>query len=281
MLHATDHARLRQQMVCELDGEVVPRSETVRGYEYAKGEYVVVSDEEIKAAAPHTEKQLEIVEFCKGGEIDPIWYESSYYLLPEAAGRRPYALLQRAMEESGYVAVAKLAMHNRESIALVRAGTVREAEEQDGKPEKGSRRGLILHTLYYHDEIRLAEGFGASSDVAVSEAELRLAEQLIKGLAAPFHPAQFEDHYRKNLEEVIEAKLHGKTPARKEVAPKLAPVTDLMESLKRSLEAMPAKAATPQAGTHARASASEPSAGHKKPPRAAAHGAKSRKKSAS
>ncbi|MGH9475927.1 MAG: Ku protein [Terriglobales bacterium] len=231
MLHGSDHVRLKQQMVCPRDGAVVERRDTVRGYEYAKGEYVVIPEEQIKAAAPHTERQLEILEFCQAEEIDPIWLESSYYLVPEAAGQRPYALLLQAMRGSGYWAVAQLSMHNREYLSLVRPSAL--AGVPDAHPQR-ERWGLLLHTLYYLDEIHVADKFGSIA-AEPKTAELKLAEQLIEGLAQPFDPARFEDHYRKNLEQLVEAALEGKpTPARAP-AQRLEPVADLMQSLKASL----------------------------------------------
>lgn len=247
MLHATDHARLKQQMVCSQDGAVVPRSETVRGYEFAKGEYVVIPEEQIKAAAPHTERQLEIVEFCRAEEIDPVWFESSYYLLPEPAGRRAYTVLMQAMRESHYIAVAQLSMHNREYLSLVRPSHLAGVPETHAGHQ---RDGLLLHTLYYLDEVRVADGFGVSAEGEAHAAELKMAQQLIEGLARPFDATRFEDHYRKNLEAVVAAALEGKPAPQREAAPRLAPVTDLMASLKQSLEKLekpsakaPAKAA--------------------------------------
>lgn len=247
MLHGKDHARLKQQMVCSRDGEVVPRAETVWGYEYAKDEYVVIPEEEIKAAAPHTERQLEILEFCQADEIDPVWFETSYYLMPEAAGQRPYALLLQAMQASGYLAIAQLSMHNREYLSLVRPSHLAGVPEAHAG-RAGTRAGLLLHTLYYLDEIRVADGFGNAGAMEVQEAELKLAKQLIEGLAKPFDPTRFEDHYRKNLEAVVAAALEGKPAPAKEARPKLAPVTDLMASLKASL----AQKKGPQPETRAR-----------------------------
>src|SRR6185437_14092673 len=206
MLHDKDHARLKQQMVCSREGTVVSRADTVRGYEYAKGEYVVIPEEAIKAAAPKTERQLEILEFCRAEEIDPIWFESSYYLMPEPAGKRPYALLLEAMQASKTWAVAQLSMHNREYLSLVRPTALA------GLPSShrgAGRAGLLLHTLFYLDEMRVAEGFGHGEGEAQA-AELKLAGQLISGLTQPFDPTRFEDHYRKNLEAVVAAALEGK-----------------------------------------------------------------------
>lgn len=266
MLHATDHQRLKQQMVCPKDGEVVPRNETVKGYEYAKGEYVIIPEADIKAAAPATERQLAILEFCRGEEIDPIWFESSYYLMPEPAGQRPYALLLRAMQESGYLAVAQLSMHNREYLSLIRPSRL--AGLPASHPGRG-RDGLLLHTMYYLDEIRVADGFGVSREQEnkAAAAELKLARQLIEGLAQPFDPTKFEDHYRKNLEALVQAALEGQPAPAQPAARKLAPVADLMESLKQSLAAHgtqgkkpPARATTPR-----RAAAAKTANGKGKP----------------
>lgn len=293
MLHETDHARLKQQMVCTQDGEVVARDQTVRGYEYAKGEYVILTDEQIKAAAPSTARQLEIVEFCHAEEIDPVWFESSYYLMPETAGKRPYALLVQAMRESGLVAVAQLSMHNREYLSLIRPShlsgvpdahasrrrqdTAGQANRKNGKasgkskaaangegsdvpPNTGSdtRDGLLLHTLYYLDEIRVADGFGTAT-AEPATAELQLAEQLMHGLAKPFDPTRFHDRYRENLEAAIAAQLEGK-PAPTIAAPhRLAPVTDLMQTLKASLGQLEPGAAPPKKAP-GRAEAKRPAA---------------------
>src|SRR5665213_4305344 len=119
MLHRDDLQRVKQQLYCPADNRVVERSEIVKGYEYRKDEYVVVEPEEIKKIEPKTAKTMEILEFVKEDEVDPVFFESSYYLMPEEAGRRPYALLTKALEESNYVAIAKLTMHNREYTCLL------------------------------------------------------------------------------------------------------------------------------------------------------------------
>lgn len=245
MLHDKDHARLKQQMICSLDGDVVERKDTVRGYEYAKGEYVVIPEDEIKAAAPPTERQLEILEFCRIEEIDPVWFESSYYLMPEAAGQRPYALLLQAMRDADRWAIAQLSMHNREYLSLVRPSALA------GVPDAHAGRnrwGLLLHTLFYLDEIRVADGFGTTT-AEPKPAELKLASQLIEGLTQPFDATRFEDHYRKNLEQLVAAALEGKPAPQHAPARRLEPVADLMQSLKASLEQQgkPAAAKKPPA----------------------------------
>ena len=138
MLHRDDLQRVKQQYYCPADNRVVERSEIVKGYEFRKDEYVVIEPEEIKKIEPQTAKTMEILEFVKSSEVDPVFFESSYYMLPEEAGRRPYALLTKALEESEYVAIAKLTMHNREYTVFLR-------------PHEG---GLMLHTMYYAEEVR-------------------------------------------------------------------------------------------------------------------------------
>ncbi|MHB8735815.1 MAG: non-homologous end joining protein Ku [Terriglobales bacterium] len=228
-LHAKDQVRLKQQMICPADHQVVGRDETVKGYEYAKGAYVVIPEAEIKQAAPSTDKQMEVVEFCRAEELDPLWFEASHYLVPETAGRRPYALLEQVLEETGFVAIARLSMHNREYHAAIRPSHLAGVE--------GKHRGLLLHTLYYRDELRVAEGFGESSaEAPPNEVELQLARKLVEGLARPFNPAEFHDTYRHNLEQLIEAKLAGQPTAKPAARLNLVPMVDLMASLKQSLE---------------------------------------------
>ena len=224
MLHRTDHSRLKQQYVCLADGQVVDRSDIVKGYEYRKDEYVVIDPEEIKKVEPKTAKTMEILEFVNAGDVDPVYFESSYYMLPEEAGRRPYALLTKALEESEYVAIAKLTMHNREYTVFLR-------------PHKG---GLMLHTMYYAEEVREVEGFGAP-DVELKEAEVKVAHQLIEALAADWDPEKFHDSFQDNLKNLIQTKLEGGKIVEIEKPKKLAPVVDLMSALKQSLAQMEGK----------------------------------------
>src|SRR5579871_2186187 len=163
MLHRDDLTRIKQQLYCPNDERVVERSEIVKGFEYRKGEYVVVEPDEIKKIEPKTAKAMEILEFVKADEVDPIYFESSYYLTPEEAGKRPYALLVRALEETEYLAIAKLTMHNREYTVILR-------------PYEG---GLMLHTMYYEDETRRLENFGETR-ADLKEAEVKIAHQLIE-----------------------------------------------------------------------------------------------------
>jgi DNA end-binding protein Ku len=224
LLHRDDLQRVKQQLYCPADNRVIERSDTVKGYEYRKDEYVVVEPEEIKKIEPKTAKTMEILEFVKAGDVDPVYFESSYYMLPEEAGRRPYALLTKALEESEYVAIAKLTMHNREYTVFLR-------------PHEG---GMMLHTMYYAEEVRAVEGFGAP-DVELKEAEVKVAHQLIEALAADWEPEKFHDSFQDNLKQLIQTKLEGGKIAEVEKPKKLAPVVDLMSALKESLAKMEGK----------------------------------------
>jgi DNA end-binding protein Ku len=218
MLHRDDLVRVKQQLVCPAEEKVVERSEIVKGFEYSKGEYVVVEPEEIKKIEPKTAKAMEILEFVKADEIDPIYFESSYYLLPEEGGRRPYALLQKALKDSNFLGVAKLTMHNREYTVILR-------------PYDG---GLMLHTIYYQNEIREVEGFG-QIEAELKPAEIKIANQLIEALAAKWEPKKYSDAFQDNVKQLIQARLEGKETPEVEKPKRLAPVVDLMAALKESL----------------------------------------------
>lgn len=224
MLHRDDLQRVKQQLYCPADDRVISRDEIVKGYEYRKDEYVVVEPDEIKKIEPKTAKTMEILEFVKSEEVDPVFFESSYYMLPEEAGRRPYALLTKAMEESEYVAIAKLTMHNREYTVFLR-------------PHEG---GMMLHTMYYADEVRQVEGFGAP-DVELKDSEVKVAHQLIEALSAEWDPEKYHDTFQDNLKNLIQTKLEGGKIAEVEKPKKLAPVVDLMSALKQSLAEMEGK----------------------------------------
>jgi DNA end-binding protein Ku len=224
-LHRTDHSRVKQVLFCQAEDKPVPRSELVKGYEYEKDRYVVVDDEDIKKMAPKTAKVMEILEFVKQDEVDPIYFESSYYMAPDDAGEKPYALLFEALKKSGFVALAKITMHNREHVVILRP----------------SGQGITLHTMYYEDEIRKTESFRTDTS-AVKEKELNLALMLVESLAAPFEPGKYHDTYRQNLRVMIDAKIQGQEV----VAPMEAQQTkviDIMEALKASLAGLKKPAA--------------------------------------
>jgi len=224
MLHRPDHVRVKQQLVCPEEAKVVERDEIVKGYEYQKGEYVIIEPDEIKKIEPKTAKAMEILEFVRADDVDPVYFESSYYLMPEEAGRRPYSLLVKAMELAGYFAVAKLTMHNREYTVILRP----------------HRHGLMLHTMFYQDEVREVEKFG---DVAADlrEGEMKVAQQLIEALAGKWDPSKYHDTFEENLKKLIQARLEGREVIPIEKPRKLAAPVDLMDALKQSLAQMQAK----------------------------------------
>jgi DNA end-binding protein Ku len=229
MLHRDDNVRVKQQLFCPADERVVERSEIVKGFEYRKGEYVIVEPEEIKKIEPKTAKAMEILEFVKSDEIDPLYFDASYYLMPEEAGRRPYVLLATALRESDYVAIAKLAMHNREYTVFLRP----------------YENGLMLHTMYYEDEVsRIAEF--KPPDVELKDAEVKVAHQLIKALEAKFEPGKYYDTFERNVKDLIKARLEGREVTAVEKPVKPAPVVDLMAALKQSLSQMEGKKKGPQ-----------------------------------
>ena len=229
MLHRDDHTRVKQQLYCPADEKVIDRSEVVKGYEYRKGEYVIVEPEELKKIEPKTAKAMEILEFVKQDEIDPIYFESSYYLMPEEAGKKPYSLLTRALEEAAYVAIAKLAMHNREYTVFLR-------------PYNG---GLMLHTMYYQDEIRSLPDFG-EDHAHLKDAEIKVAHQLIQALAAEWEPTKYYDTFQENVKKLIKAHMEGKEITPVEKPRKAAVPVDLMAALKQSLAQMEGKKKGPQ-----------------------------------
>jgi DNA end-binding protein Ku len=242
-LHKECHSRLKQPLFCPVCNRNVERSEIVKGYEYEKDQYVLFNEDELDKIEPTSAKVMEILEFVKLDEMDPLYFDASYYLAPEDAGAKAYQLLMKAMKESGYGAIAKLTMHQREHIVIVRPGT----------------QGMTLHTMFYSNEIRAAESV-PSDKIEVKDQEKKLARQLIESLAAPFEPQKYRDEYQENVRTMIAAKLKGQEVT--EVAqPHMAPVIDLMEALKKSLAEKQAPAAAPAA-----ASAPTQAATGKKPP---------------
>src|SRR6516165_1558824 len=256
LLHKEDHSRIRQVTYCQAEDQAVPRSELVKGYEYEKDHYVEIDDEDIKKVAPKTAKVMEILEFVKSDQVDPIYLESSYYVAPDEGGERPFALLFEALRESKYYALAKVAMHNREHIIILRPGA----------------KGILSHTMYYQDEIRQVEEFRTDTSL-VKDKELEMAKMLISSLEADFEPAKYHDAYRENLQQMIEAKIEGKKVVETPVAT-VAPVIDIMEALKRSLaeKRKPAQVATAAAAAEQDELPLETAAPKKRAPRKRAAG---------
>jgi DNA end-binding protein Ku len=220
MLHRKDLSRVKEVWYCAEENKPIERDDIVKGYETRKGEYVVVQDDELKSIAPATAGTMDILQFVHNADVDPIYFEHSYYVAPGEKLTKPYAVFEKAMRESEYSAVAKLSMHGREHVVLIRS------REND----------LVLHTLFYQDELHEANNQKSPAKTNATAKEVALATQLIKQLVAPFKPAEFHDTYRENVEKLIEHKKKGQ-PVAATPKTKRAPVIDLMEALKKSISA--------------------------------------------
>jgi len=224
-IHEPCHSRIKQQIFCPSCERTVERSELVKGYEAEKDTYIIVEDEEIKKIAPESQETMEIQEFVKLQEVDPLYFDASYYITPEEPGRKAYQLLLETMNKTGFAAIARIAMHQREHTVIIRP----------------REEGLTLHTIFYVNEVRAVPEYGTTRNVEVKPQEVALAEKLVESLAAPFDPDKYEDTYQKRVLGLIEAKREGKT-VHEVKGKKLAPVIDLMAALQKSLNAKAANA---------------------------------------
>jgi DNA end-binding protein Ku len=238
MLHKPDKSRLKQKRWCPVDDREVFQDEIVRAYEYTKDRYIEVTDEDIESLPVPSKHTIELSSFVKSAEIDPVYFERSYYLEADDVGAKPYALLLRALKTRQVAAIAKVALRNKESLCVLRPG----------------ENVLMLETLYYPDEIRTAE-LPAAPDVLVSPQELTMALTLVEMLEEPFDAKKYRDEYRVALLDMIEAKANGQEVVATPEAP-LPQTVDLMAALKASLEA--AKKAKPAAAAEAAAEPDEP-----------------------
>jgi DNA end-binding protein Ku len=218
LLHKKDLSRIKEVMYCAAEDKPLERSEIVKGYEYQKNRYVVIEPEDLEKIAPPTATAMEILQFVRMEEVDPIFLEKSYYVSPEEAVSRPYSLLLEAMRQTKYDALARVAMHGREHIVILRP----------------AEHGIVLHTMYFLDELHQANEIPVSKPAKFDKKEIDLAKRLIETLAGPFKPEQYHDEYKKNVEGLIEKKHKGQkvTPIKQ---PKKAPVIDLMQALQQSL----------------------------------------------
>lgn len=230
-IHKKCGTRVHQQLYCPYDKEVVSRDEIAMGYEVGEEKYVLVDPAELKKLQPRSSTAMEIIQFMKLTEVDPIYFETSYFSVPEEAGERAYALLLKAMEELGYAAIAKVTVHQRERTVIIRP----------------YQNGLILHTIYYPNEIHEAKGYGKTTAKNLKKQELDLAEQFAKALVKPFRPEHFRDEYAARVEQLIESKSKGKPAPEAEKARRMAPVVDLMSALKKSLAGEKKFAGAPKA----------------------------------
>ncbi|HEX3663395.1 MAG TPA: Ku protein [Acidobacteriaceae bacterium] len=229
-IHAVCGTRIRQQIFCPHCERVVERSEIAKGYPVDKENYVLVTNEELRALEAESSETMEIMQFVKLPDVDPLYYQTSYFSVAEDPGRKAYSLIHKGMQHLNLGAIAKITLHQREQIVMIRP----------------FEQGLVLHTLYYPEEIRAVAEYDNQTEITVQKAELDLAEQFMTQLTAEFHPENFSDEYESRVEQLIESK-QGQAPAPgSQPKKKLAPVIDLMDALRRSMEEQPgpAEAAT-------------------------------------
>jgi len=221
LLHAKDLSRIQQKIYCPADDAIIDRSELVRGFEFEKGRYVTFTDDELKKLEARNEHAIEITEFLPLERVDPVYFEESYYLGSEAKAAKAYRLLADAMSQSGRVALGRFTMRGKEHLVLIRP----------------FGKGLMLHTVYYSDEVRPAEDVDQAENEPVREAELTLAKRLIDELTGKdFDPSKYHDHYRERVLEVAQQKVEGQQVTEAPPEPRRGQVIDLMSALKASLE---------------------------------------------
>jgi DNA end-binding protein Ku len=220
-LHSTDGGRINQKRVCSVDGEEVEFSEIVKGYEIHRGQYVIVDPEELEALSPESNRSIDIEEFVDLAAIDPLYFDHSYYLMPDGVAARPYALLVEAMAGTGKVGIGRFVLRTKQYLAALR-------------PLDGA---LVLSTMLFADEVIGASELEikTTADTKPSDRELKMARQLVDSLSAEWEPEKYKDDYREKVLELIEAKAEGNEIAIPEEAERPAPVVDLMAALEASL----------------------------------------------
>ncbi|MEO3805748.1 Ku protein [Nonomuraea sp. B1E8] len=220
-VHREDGGRIRYKRVCTVDGEEVPYADIAKGYELATGEVVVLTDEDFEDLPLSSSRRIDVLQFAPADQIDPIYFAKSYYLEPDAQGAKPYVLLRDALESSGQVAVVKVALRQRESLATLRV--------RDGI--------FVLETMLWPDEIRTPDFPFLEEDIEVRAQELKMAESLITTMESDFDPSEYHDTYREALQQVIEAKVAGKEVVAAREEEEAGPAVDLMAALRASVEA--------------------------------------------
>lgn len=236
LLHKKDLSRVKEVWYCAEEDKPITRDDMVRGYETSKGKYVVVEDDELAKIAPPTAATMDVLQFVNAGAVDPLLFEKSYYIAAESAAAKAYTLFAAALAQTKQHAIAKMAMHNREHVVLLRA----------------SEGGLLLHTLYFADELNRTNR-AESPKARYTEKELAMAKTLVEQLKAPFQLSEFHDEYRANVEKMIAQKRKGKQVTAA-AQPEKEKIVDIMEALKRSLASVkPAPKAKKRPGKRARA----------------------------
>jgi DNA end-binding protein Ku len=219
-VHRTDGGRIRYKRVCQVCNEEVQYADIAKGWETSSGEVVVLTDEDFKDLPLSSSRAVEVLQFVPLEQVDPIYFAKSYYLEPDKSGVKPYVLLRDALERSGKVAVVKVALRQRESLATLRV--------RDGV--------FVLETMLWPDEVRTPDFGFLDDDVDVRPAELSMAESLIETLAGDFEPEQYTDSYREALEDLISAKVEGREVVQPEATEQPSTVVDLMAALRASVE---------------------------------------------
>ncbi|WNB90643.1 Ku protein [Bacillus sp. NEB1478] len=218
-LHEKCHTPVQYEKICPSCEETVDAKEIVKGYEYEPGKFVVVEKEELDELAGVSDKSIEIIDFIQLEEIDPIFYNRSYFIGPGENGTKSFALLKKAMEDTGKIGLAKFTLRSKEHLAAVRV----------------YKNGLVLETIFYPDEVRNVDHVpGLTDEVSLNDKELDMAKQLIEQLTAPFEPEKYEDEYREAVLELIHTKISGNEVKISKEKPK-SNVVDLMEALQASI----------------------------------------------
>lgn len=238
LLHAECHARIKLQRYCPHEEKVIEWGDVVRGYEHSKDQYVILEDEDFEKVPVSTVRTIEITNFVSLSDVDPQYYERSYYLEPEEVGKKPYLLLHRTLEETQRVAVAKVSLRQKEQLCLLR-------------PKDGM---LVMHTMFYPDEVRdHSELSLPDEEVTLADRELQMAHSLVEMLTTEFDPTQYRDSYREALLALIEQKVSGAAITQPPAAQ--GKVVDLMAALRASLEEAKKERAAETAGRPRRAAA--------------------------
>lgn len=220
-LHAKCKTPIRYEKHCPTCGVEVPPEEIVRGYEFQKGQYVILKEEDFERLPDGNSKTIDIVDFVDLEEIDPIYFEKSYFLEPSRGGEKAYALLKRAMLETGKIAIAKVTIRSKESLAVLRV----------------AQNVLMMETIFYPDEIRSPAALnGVQNEPSLHENEIKMANNLIANLSSHFEPAKYTNRYREDLLQLIETKIGGGEVAQTQER-ETGKIIDLMEALRASIEA--------------------------------------------
>ncbi|MFG2005906.1 Ku protein [Spirillospora sp. NPDC048911] len=220
-VHRKDGGRIKYKRVCTVDGEEVPYADIAKGYELPGGEIVVLTDEDFADLPLSTSRRIDVLQFVEQSEVDPIYFAKTYYLEPDGTGAKPYVLLREALEQSGQVAIVKVALRQRESLATLRV-----------------REGIfVLETMLWPDEIREPDFPFLEEDIEIRKQELSMATSLIESMEGDFDPTEYKDAYREALQSVIEAKVEGREVTRPEPEEGEEPAADLLSALRASVEA--------------------------------------------